>query len=335
MMGSLPFQRIIAVDFEFEFGGHDALEAAGRSGERPRPVCMVAKDLRGGQTWRLWRDQFGSQPPFPIDADTLLIAYYASAELGCFRALNWQQPKFILDLFTEFRARTNGRTLPNGAGLLGALTFFGIDGIAVTEKRDLRARILSGAPWSADDRVAILEYCESDVLALERLLPAMLSRIHLPHALLRGRFMKAAAAIEWNGVPIDVVTLDLLRRHWTNIQDALIAEIDRDYGVFDGRSFRQERWQQWLAANGIPWPTLEIGRLDLSDDTFRQMARAYPQVAPMRELRNALSDMRLADLAVGRDGRNRTLLSALRSRTGRCQPSNTRYILDQAFGYGF
>ena len=46
----------------------------------------------------------------------------------------------------------------------------------------------------------------------------------------------------------------------------------------------------------------------------------------MRELRSALSDLRLNDLAVGSDGRNRTLLSAFRSRTGRCQPSNTRYI---------
>ena len=46
----------------------------------------------------------------------------------------------------------------------------------------------------------------------------------------------------------------------------------------------------------------------------------------MRELRSALSEMRLADLAVGSDGRNRTILSAFRSRTGRCQPSNTKYI---------
>ena len=211
-------------------------------------------------------------------------------------------------------------------GLLGAATYFGIDGIDITEKQDMRARILSGGPWSADDRAAILEYCESDVLTLERLLLAMLPRIDLPRALLRGRFMKAAAAIEWNGTPIDTVTLDLLRRHWTGIQDELIAEIDRDYGVFEGRSFRRERWQRWLIQHGIPWPTLESGQLDLSDDTFRQMARAYPAVAPMRELRSALSEMRLADLAVGSDGRNRTILSAFRSRTGRCQPSNTKYI---------
>ena len=39
-----------------------------------------------------------------------------------------------------------------------------------------------------------------------------------------------------------------------------------------------------------------------------------------------LSKMRLNDLAVGRDGRNRTLLSAFRARTGRNQPSNAKSI---------
>src|SRR5262249_4069812 len=47
---------------------------------------------------------------------------------------------------------------------------------------------------------------------------------------------------------------------------------------------------------------------------------------PLRELRSSLSDLRLNDLAVGSDGRNRTILSAFRSRTGRNQPSNSRYI---------
>ena len=54
----LPFRHIVVADFEFEFGGHDFIEAAGRSGERPRPVCMVAKELRSNQTWRLWRGDF-------------------------------------------------------------------------------------------------------------------------------------------------------------------------------------------------------------------------------------------------------------------------------------
>ena len=164
------------------------------------------------------------------------------------------------------------------------------------------------------------------MVALARLLPAMLPHIDLAHALLRGRYMRAAAAMEFTGVPIDVPTLELLRKHWVDIQDQLIAEIDTNYGVFDGRTFRADRWANWLVRNGIPWPLLESGRLALDDDTFREMARAYPAVSPIRELRHALSSMRLADLAVGGDGRNRTVLWAFGSRTGRNQPSNTKYI---------
>src|SRR5262245_48861680 len=109
------FRHIVIADLEFEFGGHDTVEAAARSGERPRPVCMVAKELCSGQVWRLRRGEFGLTPPFPIGPDTLFVAYYASAELGCFRALNWPMPVNVLDLFIEFRNRTNGLTTPTGS----------------------------------------------------------------------------------------------------------------------------------------------------------------------------------------------------------------------------
>jgi DNA polymerase I len=318
MLEALPHRHVIAADFEFEFGGH--------VGNRPRPVCMVAKELRTGQTWRLWRGEFDTVPPFPIGTDALFIAYYASAEPGCFRSIGWPMPSNVLDLFVEFRNRTNGLTTPAGSGLVGALTYFGLDNIGAVEKDDMRSLVLRGAPWNDDERTAILNYCSGDVAALERLLPAMLSRIDLPRALLRGRYMKAAAAMEHNGTPIDTETLGLLRQYWTDIQDELITEIDADYGVFDGRTFKAERWENYLVKHDIPWPRLESGRLDLSDNAFRQMAKAYTAVSPMRELRSALSELRLNDLAVGQDGRNRTILSAFRSRTGRNQPGSAKYI---------
>jgi DNA polymerase I len=56
------------------------------------------------------------------------------------------------------------------------------------------------------------------------------------------------------------------------------------------------------------------------------MAKSYPIVAPYHELRYSLSKLRLNELAVGSDGRNRTILSAFRSQTGRNQPSNTKFI---------
>jgi DNA polymerase-1 len=302
MLETLPFRHVIVADLEFEFGGH--------AGNQPRPVCMVAKDLRTGQTWQLWHSEFRSAPPFPIDADSLFVAFYASAELGCFRALNWPMPANVLDLFVEFRNRTNGLRIPAGSGLVGALTYFGLDNVGAVEKDEMRSLVLRGGPWTDGERAAILEYCAGDVAALERLLPAMLPRIDLPRALLRGRYMKAAAAMEWNGVPIDTATLALLREKWADIQDQLIADIDADYDVFDGRTFKADRWEHYLVTHGIPWPRLESGKLDLSDDAFRQMAKAYPAVSPMRELRSALSDLRLnkslsaRTVAIGRSCRS-------------------------------
>jgi DNA polymerase I len=310
------FREVVVVDTEF----------AATAGDRPIPVCLVAHELRSGRRFRIWQDQFGPSPPYATGPDVLFVAYYASAELGCYRVLGWRMPERILDLFIEFRARTNGLDTPAGNGLLGALTYFGLDGMGAEKKDTMRELVLRGGPWSEAERAAILDYCEEDVTALKRLLPAMQHTIDLPRALLRGRYMAAVSAIEHAGTPIDVPTLEQFRRNWTGIQDQLIAEIDADYGVFDGRTFKADRFAIWLARKGIPWPLSESGRLDLTDDTFRQQARAYPSVSPLRELRSSLSDLRLNDLAVGRDGRNRTLLSALRSRTGRNQPSNTKYI---------
>jgi DNA polymerase-1 len=60
------------------------------------------------------------------------------------------------------------------------------------------------------------------------------------------------------------------------------------------------------------------------------MEGRYPHIGPLRELRCSLSKMRLNALAVGNDGRNRTLLGPYGSKTGRNQPSNSKYIFGPA-----
>jgi DNA polymerase I len=315
---ALPYRAIIAVDFEFEFGGNQ--------GNRSRPVCMIARDLLTGQTWRIWRGEFGTSPPFSTGPETLFVAYYASAELGCFRALGWPMPARILDLYAEFKCRVNGKRPTLGVGLIGALGYFGLDTISANEKTEMRDLILGGGPWSAEERQDILDYCESDVIGLEHLLPAMLPAIDLPRALIRGRYMGAAAAMEYAGIPIDTATLARLCEHWTDIQDELIADIDVEYGVFEGRTFKSNLFEAYLIRAGIPWARLPTGALDLKNTTFREMAKSYSAIAPLHELRHTLSDMRLNALTVGDDGRNRTVLWAFASKTGRNQPSNTKYI---------
>jgi hypothetical protein len=450
-------------------------------GGRPRPHCCVTRDFRSGAVHRQWLTE-DSSPPFPTDSKTLFVAYYASAELGCYLALGWPMPVRILDLFVEFRNATNGLSVPCGNGLLGALAYYGLDALDAAEKEDMRQLALRGGPYTSAEREALLTYCQSDVDSLARLLDAMLPDIDLKRALFRGRYMAAAARMEWAGVPLDAEMLAQLRDNWGPIKSRLIREVDKDYGVFvsagqriinpesrlgaailaeaeangidpyrladavdlvwredreanaavfdarraarqatgltharinqwedaghdysdwpgldvkarelarlypalaigagyssdsgedktdyagqlwellrdrDERTrpkhdpdilrravevalsspaddplgpmrFSSDRWADYLIRKGIPWPRRPDGALALDDDTFREMARLYPaEVAPIRELRHTLSQLRLQDLTVGADGRNRYLLSAFRARTGRNQPSNTRAI---------
>ncbi len=313
------YREVWLVDFEF----------SAPPGERPDPVCLVAREFRSGRTLRLWQDDLRGRrmPPYPIGPDVLFVAYLASAELGCHLALGWDLPARVLDLYVEFRNRANGLSPPNGFGLLGALTYHGLDAMDAAEKKAMQKLAIRGGPWTSAEREALLAYCESDVMALAKLLPAMEPTLDLSRAVAcRGRFMRAVARMERAGVPIDMETLSRLRAGWETIQDRLIAEVDSRFGVFDGRTFKTERWAEWLARNGLPWPRLESGELALDDDTFREMARSYPDVALMRELRYSLSQLRLADLAVGADGRNRCLLSPFKAKTGRNQPSNSKFI---------
>jgi hypothetical protein len=391
-------------------------------------------------------------------------------------------PSRIVDLFVEFRNLTSGLSVPCGSGLLGALAYFGIDGLDAAEKEEMRQLAMRGGPYSPDEQEALLTYCQSDVDSLARLLDAMLPHIDLPRALFRGRYMAAAARMEWAGIPIDTETFAHLCDRWGSIKGRLVREVDKDYGVFlpaghrsinpdsplgsailqeakeygidpyrladavdavwreereanaelhearraarketgltarainhwedagrdysewpdlDAKArelarvhpalqigtgytsetgedttdyagrlwellrehderlppkhdpalirraaemlvesgddayrapmrFSSERWADYLIRKGIPWPRLPTGELALDDDTFREMARAYPaEVAPIRELRHTLSQLRLQDLSVGSDGRNRYMLSAFRAKTGRNQPSNSKAI---------
>ena len=314
----LQFREIWLWDFEFR----------APEGERPEPLCMVARELRSGRILRLWQHELRDlrRTPIPLDAGALSVAYYASAELSCHLALGWPMPERILDLYAEFRCRTSGLSTPCGSGLVGALACHGLPSIDVAEKESMRELALRGGSYSTAEQQALLDYCQSDVDALAQLLPAMLPQIDLPRALLRGRYMAAAAKMEWAGIPIDTDTLAQLRDRWPDIQQQLIQAVDEDYGIFDGRTFKMNRFTEHLVRADIPWPQLPSGQLALDDKTFKTMASRYPQLQPLRELRKTLAELRRIELPVGSDGRNRCLLSAFRSKTGRNQPSNSRFI---------
>jgi hypothetical protein len=120
IVGGLNFRSVWQVDFEF----------MAPPGDPPVPICLVALELVTGQKLRIWQDELKhmASPPYDIGPDSLFVAYYASAEIGCHLALGWPIPANILDLYVEFRNLTNGRDLACGNGLLGALTWYGLSG---------------------------------------------------------------------------------------------------------------------------------------------------------------------------------------------------------------
>ena len=88
---------------------------------------------------RLWLDGVAKPAcPFPLGENSLYIAYYASAEMGCHLALDWTLPDYLLDLFCEFRCLTNGVALPAGKGLIGALSGYGLEHIPMVENKEMR-----------------------------------------------------------------------------------------------------------------------------------------------------------------------------------------------------
>ncbi len=288
---------------------------------------MVAREYYSGQLQRLWLDGIAKPVcPFPLGENNLYVAYYASAEMGCHLALDWSLPDYLLDLFCEFRSQHNGLILPAGRGLIGALSANGLEHIPMVEKEEMRKLAMRGGPYSSTEQVALLDYCQTDVDALVALLPKMAPKISIDHALIRGRYMKAVARMESFGIPVDLPLLERLRANWESIQDDLIKNVDQDFGVYEGRTFKTDLFAKYLNRKQIAWPRLTSGNLDLQDKTFRSMAKSQPQIAPLRELRHSLGQMRLNEFKVGPDSRNRTLLSPFRSRTGRNQPSNSKFI---------
>jgi len=325
--------------FDFEF--------ISRPGEPYDVVCLVAHEMRSGRTIKLWRDQLTDTPPYRTDAGVLFVCFVATAECGCHLALGWPMPAKVLDLSPQFRNITNGVTLPDDPrdkkgkgkkGLIGALRYYGIETVGATYKDAMQKRVMEGWPYTEREREQILTYCESDVTALKRLLPEMLPRIDLPIALYRSEFSGPVSALmEYRGVPIDMEIFGRLRdkRIWASIRDAMVPKIDVQYDVYERNtagvwSFNEKRFERYLAREGIGWFRLDSGRLDLKDRTFETLAKAYPQVESLRQLRYVQRKLRKIKLAVGSDARNRSVLWPFVAKTSRTQPKASEWIFSPA-----
>lgn len=334
------FPEVWAMDFEF----------VARDGELPVPLCVTAFELHSGRRASAWvepePDQPLPNPAFAFAPGAALLAFFASAELGCMLSLGWPMPDYILDLHAEFRQYSNGLAgMPPFTSLVFALQHLGLPSIDAAHKDIMRALAMRGGPFSPNERNALLRYCWGDTLALpglaSRLLPLLwCDKDAAPHAiehsLIRGAYMLAVAHMERAGVPIDTETYARIRHAMPAIRAKLSADVSRHYRIqsggrtvepFKGAHFVMANWRAWVESQGITWPKDETGMaMSLDSDTFELVAKQHPSVRLMADLRKLLGAMRPMALTIGADGYNRFLVSPFRSATFRNQPSNANAI---------
>lgn len=285
-----------------------------RVGECPAPIALAAMDVRSGDVVEVIGPHLRTigRPPYPTKDDTLVITTDAQALFGLHLALGWPMPERLIDLLLEHRNTINGCAHISVGGLAGALLFHG---------RPASDALLS---------VSSAQNLQRRLGAVAALFKVMAPELDIGRAILRGRYLRAVSRIEATGIPIDTNTLTAMRRNWSDLRRRIIGQVDRGSSIYRGERFDEEAFSAWLGVQGIYWPRTSSRRLNLGDESWREMARLYPQVRPLKELRSTLLAFDPSALAVGCDGRNRTPIRPFSTVTGRNAPSTKSSVLGPA-----
>jgi hypothetical protein len=131
--------------------------------------------------------------------------------MGSYFNEGWPYPANIICTFAEMMTYHNTRLCRAGEGskevpgLIDALKYYGLATIGAETKKEMRELAMRGPPYTYEELVALIDYCEADVNACRRLFWRMLEcgHIDLIRAPIRGAFMARLARVEWNGIPID------------------------------------------------------------------------------------------------------------------------------------
>jgi hypothetical protein len=284
--------------------------------------------------WRMWREELlaHDRAPFDVGSDTLFIGFKAESELQCFLSLHWRLPCHCVDLYSEWRWRSNGTPNPLPLNsLINVAARYGVDTMTAAMKDVFRQMFINDDAFTPEQKEDALDYCQADVLTTWALYLAMCEErpFLLSASVYRGRYVKAAARVQHIGVPLDLQTERGFRHHRLAIRARIIDEGDRDFGVFDDNySFSHERFEAMLVHRGVTsWPRTErAGLLSSNQDVLKKMAKVHPWLEPWRKMVALADIMENWPLQCGDDGFNRYSVMPFGTRTGRNSPSSNRYI---------
>ena len=273
-----------------------------------------------------------------IDANYIFVSYSVEAEASSFYSLGLHPFKGMkwVDLYLEYRMLLNkndkysyGKQLIDGkekvtvppklyeksgdtgksqkpnSGLAAACYKLLDVKVDTAHKKEMRALIISGGPFSERQKEAILEYCRQDVVHLKSLLLKMWATIrglyknlaekksYFREALLRGDYAARTAYLVRVGQPFDYVGAKNFSSHVGTILYELQKELSENFPEVDPYRFshkdglfhkNQNKIQDWIRANfekkgKLDWVLTATGQPSLALDAFTKKFTArhdYP-----------------------------------------------------------
>ena len=317
---ALGFEHIDVLDFEYKQ----------TDGNPPKPVCIVIKDLFTEKTIKEWLVNKKFKYPHPIQK-TLFVCHWAVAEVSCLIELGIDKPRAVFDTFIEEKKMFNG--ILRGFGLVDVCERHGIKGVMSHEKKEIwRKYIMDNYPnYTTEDEAGIMGYCEEDVVTTEKLFLSQLDKLTkkdnnfnriISQACFHGKAMGYCAQVEANGIHIDHKLFKDFRANFEKIKKLEIEEINKLCNVFDGDTFNQKKFEEFLKKEQLykRWPKTPTGKPKTDDRTFYRFQH-IPKIFALKNSLFIINSQKLKGYQLGEDNRSRSRLNMFGQLTGRTNVS--------------
>lgn len=245
------------------------------------------------------------------------------------------------------------------ADMVAQLFHINIDKTHKTKMRDL---IIANLPeYSPEQQVAIMDYCDSDIVYLK----PSLNVVNTDHKriagftdeelwnvqLNRADYMISLAKMEQEGYPILRGKIQNLRNNYESVKDMYITELVENQYPFFARKRRKKNqkrgdWEQkyeafesFILSRGLEkeWPLTGKGKFSGEKDTLKHYSKENPEIKSLLSTRNRITQIKWFTFNpdkpnddifrnIGSDDRLRSFLGGYGTMTSRNAPRAKKFI---------
>ena len=334
-------------------------------------VCLCIVDERGNKQEFWTHENTDEVTSFfsSIEGETL-VAFQSIAEVRSLLSLGIDPRKYKwIDLFSEWVQLLNKNDTFlikedksfRKKNLIECTTkMLGIERDAEF-KDNTRDLILSGGPFTSEEKQRILFYCSDDIKHLANILKAMQDYYNEQWSheiediesvmLNRGNYVCALGMCENEGIPLDIPQLRHLNYNYTKVIRSVIEDMNETFHLYelakkpkkdpdrpDRWIFRQKNFQGFINSLELTgWPRTPSGHFSTAEDDI-QKYRHIEAVEQLYQCRKTIKSMQSIDPTrkdglwanIGKDGRVRPYFGQFGTQTGRNAPKAKAFPLAMA-----